>query len=140
MAEHRNAQRALQPSDGATPVAEETLRSAALAGSEQAGLTKGEERISAFWRIFGATFLSIAALVILTLCQHFNNCLNDLRGELGHLNEDLRKELSRLNEAHAEFLKKEEFSFRMKSVWDAMKELREGLASTAGLKERTVLA
>ena len=51
----------------------------------------------------------------------------------------LRKELSRVNETNADLLKKEEFSFRMKSVWDGMKELREGLSSIAGLKERAVL-
>jgi hypothetical protein len=88
----------------------------------------------------GGSLLSIAALIVITLCQHFNSSLGELRSDLGHLNEDLRKELGRLNETDADLLKKEEFSFRMKSVWDGMKELREGLASIAALKERAALA
>ncbi len=135
MAENRNEQRALQSSDGATFLAAETLRSA-TAACEAAGAAQSEDRVSVFWRVFGATLLSIVALVIITLCQHFNSSLSELRSDLGHLNEDLRKELSRVNETNADLLKKEEFSFRMKSVWDGMKELREGLASIAGLKER----
>ena len=40
---------------------------------------KGEERISLFWRVFGGTLLSIAALVVITLYQQFNGSLNELR-------------------------------------------------------------
>lgn len=138
MPENRNEQRAAQPSAVATLLAAETLRSTTTAG-EPAVAAKSEERVSVFWRIFGATLLSIAALVVLTLCQHFNSSLNELRSDLGHVNEDLRKELGRVNEAHAELLKKEEFSFRMKSVWDGMKELREGLTNIAALKERAAI-
>src|SRR5260370_38848643 len=85
MAENRSEQRTPQPSVGAPLLAAETLRSAAAAG-ETATAAKGEERVSVFWRVFGATLLSIAALVGITLCQHFNSSLSELRSDPGHLN------------------------------------------------------
>src|SRR5262249_49703584 len=112
--------------------------------------TKHEERMPLFWRVFGGTLLSIAALVILTLCQHFNNSLNELRGELstlndrlrkdmGHINADLRKDLNHINETHGDLVRKEEFNSRLKSVWDSVKELRELQVTVSGLKERAML-
>lgn len=112
--------------------------------------TDAEERVSVFWRIFGGTLLSIAALVVLTICQHFNNVLNELRGDLGRLNDelrkdmshldaDLRKDLGRLNEVQGEGVKKEEFNSRLKSVWDGMKEVQVLSTAVTALKERDMI-
>jgi hypothetical protein len=110
----------------------------------------GEERVSPFWKIFGGTLLSIGALVVLTICQYFNSTLNDLRGEVGrvndeirkdisHSNQDMRKDINRLIEANAELVKKDDFSSRMKSVWDSLKELQSMSVVVAGLKEQAIL-
>ena len=147
MSENRNEQRA--PQQASPPVlALETLRSTSTP-LEPAPAAK-EERLSVFWRVFGGTMLSIAALVVLSLCQYFNNSLNGLRGdlarvnddlhkEIGHLTADLRKDLSRLCESQADLVKKDDYAARIKSIWDSMKELQALSATVAGLKERSML-
>jgi hypothetical protein len=145
MGENRNEERSQQ-----VPIlAAETLRQTATAvGTAQPA--KSEERGSSFWRIFGGTLLSIAALVVLTLCQHFNSSLNDLRNDLGHLsdelrkdlghlNTDLRKDLTRLSESQTDLVKNQEFNTRTHSLWDAVKELQGLQAAVTALKERAVL-
>jgi chromosome segregation ATPase len=116
-------------------MATEALRtSPPTAGSGSSA--KGEERISPFWRIFGGTLLSIAALGVITVCQYFNNGLNGLRADLDRLNRELQKDMGRLAENQADLMKKEEFNVRMKSVWDGLKELRDEQAGFTTLKER----
>jgi hypothetical protein len=127
----------------------ETLRNA-VPRDEPTPPAKNEERISIFWRVFGGTLVSIAALVVLTLCQYFNNCINELRGDLGHLHDevhkeighlatDLRKDMAHLLENHANLVNKEEYTARVKSIWDSIKELQTLSATVAGLKERCSL-
>jgi BMFP domain-containing protein YqiC len=147
MADDRNEQRA--PQSGSLPLlALETLRSAS--SPPEAAPPVKEERISVFWRIFGGTLLSIGALVVLSLCQYFNNSLNALRGdlarlsedvhkEIGHLCADLRKDLVRLTENQADLVKKEEYGTRLKSIWDSLKELQALGTTVAALKERSLL-
>jgi hypothetical protein len=127
----------------------ETLRSASQS-SESSPPAKGEERLSIFWRVFGGTLLSIAALVILTVCQYFNSSLNELRNDLGrindeirkdmtHLNTDLRKDLGHVNEFHANVVKMDEFNGRMKSVWDSIKNLQDDKESVVVLREKAAM-
>jgi chromosome segregation ATPase len=113
--------------DGATLLAAETLRS----GGERrpAGdAPRGEERMSLFWRVFGGTLLSIAALVIITVYNQVNTSLTDLR-----------KELNQLYENRAELLRKDEFSARLTSVWNSLKELQSANQNLAALNERAKL-
>ena len=107
-----------------TAVLAETLRNSAAAGA--AG--KGEERISLFWRIFGGTLLSIAALVGVTVYQQFSNSLLELRNDM-----------IRLSESRADLLKKDEFNTRMTSVWSSMKDLQTAETAVTGLRERSAL-
>jgi hypothetical protein len=133
---NRTEQRS-SPQVPSTPAASETLRLASAPGEDAAPAK--EEKISPFWRIFGGTLLSIATLVIITVCQQFNSQLNELRSELNHLNVDLRKELARLCEGQGELVKKDEFSTRMRSVWDSMKELQADRATLTAVKERCAI-
>src|SRR5262249_28098877 len=73
---------------------------------------RSEEKISLFWRVFGGTLLSIAALVCMTVYQQFSGSLQDLRGEL-----------NRIHETHGDMVKKEEFSARTTSIWSSLKEI-----------------
>jgi DNA repair exonuclease SbcCD ATPase subunit len=130
--ERRNATENGQARSETAAVAEEVLRNSVPAPLA----AKQEEGPSAFWKIFGGTLLSIAALVAITLCQHFNARLNALQADASYQNTDLRKDLSRLSEAQAELLKKDEFNNRLKSVWDNLKDVRDIAALLAGLKER----
>src|SRR5947208_2914022 len=76
----------------------EILRAAAPAeGHGHPPPPKGEDRLPIFWRIFGSTVLSIAALVALTLYQQLTGSLNELRNDQ-----------SRLNQDHGELIKKDE--------------------------------
>jgi hypothetical protein len=106
-----------------TAALSETLRSGAAAAQ-----AKGEERISLFWRVFGGTLLSIAALVVVTVYQQFSNSLLDLRNSITHL-----------NESRAELLQKDEFNSRMTSVWNGIKDMQAANATVASLRERSAL-
>lgn len=81
----------------------ESLRAADAAGRATDAPDKGDakasddDKVSVFWRVFGGTILSIAALLTITL---FNN----LSGSIS----DLRAEVAKLNEAKAEFAKKDD--------------------------------
>jgi hypothetical protein len=106
-----------------TAALSETLRNSAASAQG-----KGEERISLFWRVFGGTLLSIAALVVVTVYQQFSNSLLDLRNSITHL-----------NESRAELLQKDEFNSRMTSVWNGIKDLQTANATVASLRERSAL-
>jgi uncharacterized protein YhaN len=73
---------------------------------------KGEERLSIFWRVFGGTLLSIAALVALTAYQQYTATVNDLRAAM-----------TRLNEAHADLAKKDDLNNRTSSIWASLKDV-----------------
>jgi septal ring factor EnvC (AmiA/AmiB activator) len=90
----------------------EMLRNAQECGREAAAPPKGEEKISVFWRVFGGTLLSIAALVCMTIYQQFSASLNDLRASISHL-----------NEFHAEVVKKDELNNRTTAIWASLKDL-----------------
>src|SRR5262249_308302 len=143
--EQRGGQRGL-----AVPVEiVETLRNCSQA-PEAASPPKGEERISVFWRIFGGTLLSIAALVVMTLCQHFSNSLHELRNDLSRINDelpkdlahvtgDLRKDLNRVHEYHSDIIKKEEFNSRLQSMWTRISEIQELKVAVDSLKAKDML-
>src|SRR5262245_28409618 len=136
--ENRNQQRSGQPTPEGTIWVSETLRNGAGVGqATSAEKPEKEERISVFWRIFGGTILSIVALVVVTLYNQLTASVSELRNELGYLNKDLRKDLNRLGETHADLVKKDEFSTRMRSVWDNIKEVRNDNTVVTSLKERT---
>ena len=87
--------------------------------------SKGEERISLFWRVFGGTILSIAALVGITVYQSFAANLNDLRTSINHV-----------NELQASLATKDDLNTKSTSLWAASKDVT---AQTADLKTRTAL-
>lgn len=89
---------------------------------------RGEERISVFWRVFGGTLLSIAALVCITFVQQFSNSLGELRANLTHL-----------NESRGDLVKNEDFNNRMTAVWNNLKELQGANVGVVALKERSAL-
>jgi hypothetical protein len=105
--------------------AAETLRLAAAPPSDDKP-AKGEDRIPLLWRVFGGTVLSILALVGVTVYQQFSSAIADLRSSV-----------VRLNETHADMLRKDEYSTRMTSVWNAVKGLQESQSTVTALKERS---
>lgn len=80
-----------------------------------------EEKVSLFWRIFGGTLLSIVALLVITVYQSVNHSINDLRTNVGHL-----------NEAKAEFVKKDEHSSAGSRTWDKVQEIQKEVAALNG--------
>ena len=103
-------------------VAAETLRSSAAL---PASPSKGEERISLFWRVFGGTILSIGALVAITVYQSFASSLTDLRSGISHV-----------NEVQANLATKDDLNTKATALWTASKDVT---AQTADLKTRTAL-
>jgi hypothetical protein len=127
--ERRDGGFAAQVGEPHIPVVEaECLRSAADSIQATFKPAKGEERISVFWRVFGGTLLSIAALVAITVYQQLAGTLGELRANLNHL-----------TESRAELVKNEEFNSRMTSVWSSIKDLQAQGATLTGLKERSAL-
>ncbi len=112
---------------GAPVVELETLRNA-TASAILPEPSKGEERISWFWRIFGGTLLSLAGLTVVTLSQQVTNNLHDLRSDL-----------NRLNEARGDLVKKDELNSRITSVWNSIKDLQTVNATLTAAKERVSL-
>jgi hypothetical protein len=86
---------------------------------------KPEEKISLFWRVFGGTLLSIAALVLMTVYQQIANSLHDLRGDLNHV-----------RELQVDMVKKDDLNSRATSIWNSLKEVTNDVPS---LKTRTAL-
>lgn len=95
---------------------------------------KDEERISIFWRVFGGTLLSIAALVLITLYNNLTSTISELRAEHNRSVTDLRAELVRTTEARADLLKKDEFNTRMASAWDGIKTTQASVAALATMR------
>jgi hypothetical protein len=105
----------------------ETLRSVAAACAEEKARPepRGEEKISVFWRVFGGTLLSIAALVVMTVYQQFSANLNELRAAITHL-----------SEVQADLVKKDDLNSRATYLWAGIKEAG---GDVAALKTRTAL-
>jgi hypothetical protein len=106
----------------------EALRGAAAGARPAEPSAKGEERISLFWRIFGGTLLSIAALVLVTLYQQFTSSVTELRGDV-----------VRLNEARGDLVKKDEFNSRLTTVWNGLSDAKGAGAGVAGVREKQAL-
>jgi hypothetical protein len=113
--------------DAGRLVMAETVRSSAESsapgkpGTEQ----KEEEHMSLFWRVFGGTILSIAALVVITL---YNNLATGIS--------DLRSDVSREREARAELVKKDDFNTRSANLYERIRSLDALKAEQEGLRER----
>jgi septal ring factor EnvC (AmiA/AmiB activator) len=90
-------------------VAAETLRNKGEACHTDTAPPRAEEKISVFWRVFGGTLLSIAALVVMTVYQQFNASITELRAAV-----------ARVNETHADMAKKDELNTRTGKIWDTL--------------------
>jgi chromosome segregation ATPase len=101
----------------------ETARSATE--SSQKEKPKSEESLSVFWRVFGGTILSIAALVVITIYNNMSSSVNDLRNEL-----------SREREARAELVKKDEFNSRVTAQYERMRAIDAVKVELEGMKEK----
>lgn len=62
----------------------ETLRSASRPVEAR---KSDDEKISLFWRVFGGTIISVAALAAITLFNTMNGSIAELRAEVARLNE-----------------------------------------------------
>jgi hypothetical protein len=111
--------------NGAPLLEGETLRSASTSPCTD-DRPRGEEKLSVFWRVFGGTILSIAALICLTVYNNFSSTLTDLR-----------KELHQLYEGRAELVKKEELQARTTTIWSSIKELQQANTGLQTLNERS---
>jgi hypothetical protein len=105
--------------------AAETLRSSAASSARAETAKSGDEKVSLFWRVFGGTILSIAALVAITAYQSQSNSIHDLR-----------MDLSRANEARAELVKKDEYTAARGKIWDKIQEVQKDLSQIDQLKTR----
>lgn len=124
LAERDERQDSLVRIPPSTLIAAEALRVSAPVEAQ----AKNEDKIPAYWRIFGGTTLSIAALVCITVYQQFNNGINDLR-----------KEVNGQHEARADLVKKDELNNRLTPMWTGIKEGHAAAAEINGLKERCAM-
>jgi hypothetical protein len=111
--------------DEAPVAAAEVLRRAARPPKPAA---KGEEAMPVFWRIFGTTVLSIAALVAVTLYQQ-------LSGSIG----ELRNQCHALSEMCGDLVKKDEYNGHSIAVANSIKEVQANSAAALDLwRERAL--
>jgi hypothetical protein len=127
--EYQDKETVPQRGPAAPLLAAEALRRAAE-GSRPAAEppAKGEERMSLFWRVFGGTLLSIAALVVITVYQQFNGTINELRADI-----------LRLDEARGDLVKKDELNTRMAPVWNGLNDAKAGGSGLAAVREKQAL-
>jgi hypothetical protein len=127
--ERQDKDTAVQRAPAMTILAAEALRGATN-GTRPAepAPARGEERLSLFWRVFGGTLLSIAALVVVTLYQQFTSSINDLRHDI-----------ARLNEADANLVKKDEFNARASSIWSGLNDAKGANTGLAAVREKQAL-
>jgi hypothetical protein len=97
---------------------------------------KEEGKLPAFWKLFGGTVLSIAAMVVVTAYQSLSSNAAEVRSEAAALNNEVRKEMGRLSEAQGELVKKDECDSRFKSMWRDLAELQEDKKDLVRLKEQ----
>jgi hypothetical protein len=126
--EYQDKDSALQRAPAITILAAEALRGAANGTRPAEPPAKGEERMSLFWRVFGGTLLSIAALVVVTLYQQFSGSVNDLRHDM-----------ARLNETSGDLVKKDEFNSRLTTVWGGLNDAKAGGTGLAAVREKQAL-
>jgi hypothetical protein len=124
--EYQDKETAVQRAPAVTLLGAEMLRSGAARTAEPPA--KGEERMSLFWRVFGGTLLSIAALVVITLYQQFSGSVNELRAEI-----------LRLNEARGDLVKKDELNSRMAPVWTGLSDAKAGGSGLVAVREKQTL-
>ena len=125
-----------------TPVVAETLRSA---GATPPAAPKEEEKLSVFWRVFGGTILSIAALVGVTLYNNINASIGELRAEATRAREALagavkREDLDREREARAGLARKEDVDARVKSLYERLRTFEGLKGDIEAVKERATTA
>jgi hypothetical protein len=92
----------------------EAFRNAELVSAPAVSPARPEEKISIFWRVFGGTLLSIAALAVMTVYQQFSGSLNELRNNMDHL-----------HETHVDMVKKEDFNARSTTIWNALSQVKD---------------
>ena len=105
--------------------ASETLRSVEASALPTGGAAKKEEQLSTFWRIFGGTLLSIAALVCITLYQQLSSSISEVRSDI-----------NRLNESHAALVKNDDLNTRLTSLWGGIKDLQAATGKVSSLSEK----
>jgi len=106
-------------------LASETMRAVSESSGPGRAGSKEDEKMSLFWRVFGGTILSIAALGSITLYNGISTNISELRGEL-----------NREREARAELVKKDEFNSRTSNQYERMRSFDGLKAEHEALKER----
>ena len=129
------------PEPDGTPVVAETLRAVAAAHQRDTAPPKDEEKMSLFWRVFGGTILSIAALVAVTLYNNLQSGITELRAELSRereANAGLAKkdDLDREREARTAFARKDDLDSRLTKQYERIRAIEAQKADIEGLRER----
>ena len=106
-------------------LAAETIRNSTSPAQVAQSSKSNDEKMSLFWRVFGGTLLSIAALVVITAYQAQSSSINELRNELAHS-----------NEAHAQFVKSDEYTSARTKIWDQLQQMQKDSLAVQQLKDR----
>jgi hypothetical protein len=130
-----------QTQDNDTPVMAETVRSASAAAAARPAATGDEHKISVFWRVFGGTILSIAALVAITIFNNVQSSISELRADAARAREALalavkREDLDREREARAGLAKKDDVDARVKTIYERLRTFDAYKGDIEAVKER----
>ena len=123
--QHRGALRA-HPLDANAAVLAEVLRVAANPHESVRQEIPADARLPAFWKLFGATLLSIAALIVITLCQQFSSGLGDVRKDVLHL-----------SQTQGALIRGDDLNGRLRTLWERIRDLEADRAVLVTLKEKS---
>jgi chromosome segregation ATPase len=123
------------PNLPSTPMLTEMLRQGSESGKPENG-DKDESKLPMFWRVFGGTVLSIAAMVLITAYQSLSGGMADTRHEMAAMSNEMHKEVARLAEVQGQLVKKEESATGMQAIWSSLRELQEDRKELTTIKER----
>ncbi len=127
--ERADRETAVQTAPVMTLLAADAVRCATTpARPNEPVVAKAEDRIPLFWRIFGGTLLSIAALIVVTLYQQFTSSMNEMRNDI-----------VRLHEGQGDVVKKEEFNSRLTTLWTGLSDAKAAGAGVAALRDKETL-
>jgi chromosome segregation ATPase len=96
------------------------------ANLERPAKPDAEGGVSVFWRVFGGTILSIAVLIVITVCNQFSSSLNDLR-----------RDLNAQVESRSDLVKKADLDYNTTALWTAVKETRASASAAQTLTDKT---
>ena len=99
-------------------------------------MDKPEDRMSLFWRVFGGTILSVAALIGVTLYNNLNSTISEIRADSTRTINELRARIDAQNDSRGDLMRRADLEKALTAL-SARLDAMDKLSSTiAAIKEQ----